>query len=592
MFFIHYSLGYDVSEVRTPSSCTCKCNVNVIETEEEYIITVLVSNASSKISSQFHQILRNFHIFFLQLENPTPPKSARFPNLLHPLATTQLGLPPSKSQSLLQPNPIPFPPNTPQNRIPPPNLSVFLQLGQIQSWVSSRPQIPLSYHSTRDWFSSLSTRETPLGFSDSGTPCFFSCGEFDQSMRRLMRLHGCTPTVRSCNELLDALQRENKIQLAWCLYGALVRFGYRLGRSTLSIVAQILSKNGKFDKIVRLLDSGIHELGIYNLVIGGYSEKGDFKSAFDALNEMSDRKLSPDFVTYSSILDGACKHGDNEVIERIINIMVEKKLLPECFSISSSNYDLVLQKLSEMGKTYAAEMFFRRACEENINLQDVTYGCLLRALSKGRRIREAVYVYSIVSQRGIALDDSNYQAFVDFLCEENLYVEEKSCELLKDIIRRGFDPSASELSKFMASLCNEGRWKEAEDLLDALVERGLVPDSGFCSLLMKHYCKCRQIGSAIELHDKMEKVNGKMEITAYNVFLNRLFVVRKIEEAMKVFEYMRRQDLLSSESFRIMICELCKVKELRKAMKLHDEMLKMGLKPDKPTYRRLIAGFV
>ncbi|XP_054793265.1 pentatricopeptide repeat-containing protein At4g21170-like [Prosopis cineraria] len=84
---------------------------------------------------------------------------------------------------------------------------------------------------------------------------------------RSMRLRGCAPTVRSCNALLDALQRENKIRLAWCLYGALIRFGYRLGRSTLSIVTQILSKNGKFDTIGRLLDSGIYDSKIYNIVI-------------------------------------------------------------------------------------------------------------------------------------------------------------------------------------------------------------------------------------------------------------------------------------------------------------------------------------
>ncbi|KAK4258959.1 hypothetical protein QN277_005348 [Acacia crassicarpa] len=407
---------------------------------------------------------------------------------------------------------------------------------------------------------------------------------------RLMRLHGCTPTARSCNALLDALQRENKIQLGWCLYGALIRFGYRLGRSTLSIVAQMLSENGKFDAIGRLLDSGIFDSKIYNLVIGGYSDKGDFKSAFDALNEMNTRKLTLDFVTYGSILDGACKFDDVEVVERIINIMVEKGLLAK--SSSSFNYDLVVKKLSDIGKTYAAEMFFRRSCNENISLQDVTYGCLLRALSRDRRIREAISVYTIASQRDLALDCGNYQEFVNFLCQDDQYVEVEVFELLKDIVRRGFDPSSSNLSKFMTSLCNKGRWREAEDLLSTLLDRGIVPDSSFCSLLMKHYCKIRKVDSGIELHCKMEKLNATLDVTAYNVFLNRLFVARKIEEAVKVFDYIRRQDLLSSESFVIMIRELCKLKELRKAMKLHDEMLKVGLKPDKPTYKRLISGFI
>ncbi|XP_054793271.1 pentatricopeptide repeat-containing protein At4g21170-like [Prosopis cineraria] len=269
--------------------------------------------------------------------------------------------------------------------------------------------------------------------------------------------------------------------------------------------------------------------------------------------------------------------------------MVEKGLLPKCSS--SFNYDLVVQKLSDIGKTFAAEMFFRGACQENISLQDRTYGCLLRALSRERRIREAISVYNITSQRGLTLDYGNYQALANFLCEEDQCVEVEGFELLKDIVRRGFLPYSSNLSKFMTSLCNKGRWREAEDLLGALLDRGIVPDSCFCSLLMKHYCNSRQVDSAIELHCKIEQLNASLDVTAYNVFLNRLFVARKIEEADKVFDYMRRQDLLSSEGFVIMIRELCKVKELRKAMKLHDEMLKMGLKPDKPKYKRLISGF-
>ncbi|XP_041023500.1 pentatricopeptide repeat-containing protein At4g21170 [Juglans microcarpa x Juglans regia] len=418
--------------------------------------------------------------------------------------------------------------------------------------------------------------------------CYSQKGLFMEGLEVLekMRGRGCTPSVRACSALLDSLLRENETKLAWCCYGAVIRCGVSPDRSMWSLVAQILYKNGKFERIVRLLDVGLYTSVICNLVVDFYGKSGDFGAAFDILNQMCDRKIDPGFSTYSSVLDGACKYENAVVIENIMCIMVEKKLLPK---ILSSEYDLVVQKLCDLGKTYAAEMFFWRARDENSGLQDATYGCMLRALSKEGRLEEAIPIYRLISERGLTVNDSSYNAFVNVLCKENQ--SEEACELLRDVVRRGSTPCASELSRFIASQCNRGRWREAEELLNLTLEKGLLPDSLCCCLLMGHYCSSRRIDSAMALHDKMERWNNGLDAATYNVLLKALFSGKRIEAAVRVFDYMRRMNLASSASFTIMISGLCRAKELRKAMKIHDEMLNMGLKPDRAAYKRLIRGF-
>jgi pentatricopeptide repeat protein len=419
--------------------------------------------------------------------------------------------------------------------------------------------------------------------------CYSQKGLFVEGLEVFgkMRGQGYTPSVRACHALLDALQRQNEIKLAWCFFGAVFRSGVSPNRPMWSAFAQILCKNEKFEGVVRLLDFGIHNSVIYNLVIDCYSKGGDFGAAFDTLNQMCDRNIEPGFTTYSSVLDGACKYEKAEVIESIMSIMVEKELLPKT---PLSKYDLVVQKLSDLGKTYAAEMFFRRACDEKIELQDATYGCILRALSKEGRVKEAIQIYRLISERVLTVSDSSYNAFVKVLCKEDQ--SEEGCELLKDVLRRGSSPCASSaLSEFIASQCRKGRWREAEDLLNVIIEKGLLPDSACCCSLVVHYCSNRRIDSAIALHNKMERWNITLDVATYNVLLDRLVAGRRIEEAVRVFDYMRRLNLVSSASFTTMIRGLCRVKELRKAMKIHDEMLSMGLKPDQATYKRLIFGF-
>ncbi|XP_050207869.1 pentatricopeptide repeat-containing protein At4g21170 [Mercurialis annua] len=401
-----------------------------------------------------------------------------------------------------------------------------------------------------------------------------------------MRIIGLTPCVHACNKLLDVLLRENEIKLAWCLYSSMIRVGVCLDKVTWSLVASILSKDENFERIVKLLEMGICNSVMYNAVVNCYSKKGEFDAAFHRLNEMESRKIEPGFSTFSSLLDGACRHGNVEMIERVMGVMIERGLLPKN---DLFDCDLIVQKLCDLGKTNAAKMFYKRGLDEKIGLKDATYGCMLRAFSKEQTLDEAIGLYRVILEKRILIKNSAYIAFVNRLLEEDPYAE--GYDILMDIVKKGFNPCTSSLSKFISSLCNKRRWREAEELLNVVLERGLLPDSACCCALIRHYCSNRQIDKALELNNKLEKLQGRMDITTYNLLLDCLVKGGRVEDSIRVFDYMKGLELADSSGFGIIIRGLCRAKELRKAMKLHDEMLNMGLKPDKQTYKRLISEF-
>ncbi|KAL3519521.1 hypothetical protein ACH5RR_017670 [Cinchona calisaya] len=397
----------------------------------------------------------------------------------------------------------------------------------------------------------------------------------------------CVFSVFVCNRLLNLLQEKNEVRLAWCFYGSMTRNGVLGNQFTWSIIAKILHKDGKFERIGRILEMGICNSLLYSLIIQNYSEKGNFDSAFRYVAQMYDKMLDPSFSIYGSILNGACKYQDEKVIEMVTGTMIEKGYIPK--GVVMLEYDSIIQKLSDLGKTYAAGLFFDRACGEKVELQDATYGCMLRALSDNGRMKDATEIYSIVCERKMVVKDSCYFAFVNGLCKQT--PSEEIHELLKDVIVNGFHPSVEDLSEYIKAQCEQCRWKEAEDLFNLILDKGLVPDPFCCCSLVKYYCSRRQVDSAILLHDKLKMLRGSFDIPTYNVLLNKLFKHSKVEEAIEMFDYMTIRKLFSSESFAIMIRELCYAKELRKAMKLHDVMLKLGLKPNGRTYKRLISGF-
>ncbi|CAI9087760.1 OLC1v1021052C1 [Oldenlandia corymbosa var. corymbosa] len=392
-------------------------------------------------------------------------------------------------------------------------------------------------------------------------------------------------SVDGCNALLHLLANKNESRLAWCVYSSMIRDGVFENQFTWPILGRILCEDGKFERISRILDMGINSSVLFDLLIQNYGERGDFDAAFSHIDKMFDKKLVPTLGIYSSILDGACKCGDTKVIEMVIGIMIEKGFVPKEVS---SEYDSVIQKLADLGKTYAAKLFLDRASAENVVLQDATYGCMLRALSNSGRLQDAIEIHLMISERKIVVNDVCYNAFASGLCTQE--PSEKVHELLKDLIEKGFHPDVAEVSRYIKVQCENLKWKQAEHFLNYILDKGFVPDSFCCCSLVKYYCSSGQVDLAIKLHNKM-KLSQTFDVETYNLLLHKLFKQRRVSDTLDVFEDMKMQKIYNTESFTIMIRELCQVKELREAMKIHDEMLKLGLKPNGKTYKRLISGF-
>uniref|UniRef100_A0A1J3EQJ6 Pentatricopeptide repeat-containing protein n=1 Tax=Noccaea caerulescens TaxID=107243 RepID=A0A1J3EQJ6_NOCCA len=408
----------------------------------------------------------------------------------------------------------------------------------------------------------------------------------------LMRRLRLSPSLRAYNSLLDSLVKENQFSVALCLYSAMVRDEVVSDVLTWDLVAQILCEKGKSKSVVKLMETGVESCKIYTNLVECYSRNGEFDAVFRLIHEMDEKKLELSFCSYGCVLDDACRYGDAEVIDKVLGLMVEKKFLT--LDDSAVN-DQIIERLCDMGKTFASEMLFRRACNGGtVRLRDLTYGCMLKAMSREGRTKEAVDVYRLICRKGVTLlDESCYKEFANVLCRDDDSSSEEEGELLVDVIKRGFVPCTQKLSEVLASMCRKRRWNQAEKLLDSVMEMEVYFDSFSCGLLMERYCRSGRLEKAMVLHEKIKKMKGSLDVNAYNAVLDRLMMRERemVEEAVGVFEYMKEMDAVNSKSFVIMIHGLCRVKEMKKAMGCHDEMLKLGLKPVLVTYKRLISCF-
>ncbi|KAK9714968.1 hypothetical protein RND81_06G134100 [Saponaria officinalis] len=398
--------------------------------------------------------------------------------------------------------------------------------------------------------------------------------------------YGYFPKVGCLNVMLDVLNNHSEFKLAYCLYGSMFRNGILGDDDTWSVIARILCNNGKFERVVRLLHFGVCNSSIFNLVIDGFSRIGDFGAAFDHVNEMCRRNFEPGFCTFGSILNGACELGDVCVIDTVMCIMMEKRLIPRETLLG---YDDVIVKLCDLGNIYAADYMFKRVRGAGVGLKDESFGCLISAFCRAERVDEAIELYRVISKENIVVNKSCYHELADCICKGK--PEENVIQLLMRLIKRGFSPSVSNVSKFMMKMVREQSWKEIEDLMNVMLQAKLLPDSGFCRLLVNHYCSSCKVDLALVLHDKVGNSEALWDVTTYNVLLRALFMEKRIDQAIEIFECMKRKNSVNKASFLVMISGLSQEKEMRKAMQVHDDMLKLGLKPSSQKYKSLISVF-
>ncbi|KAG6530670.1 pentatricopeptide repeat-containing protein At4g21170-like [Zingiber officinale] len=400
----------------------------------------------------------------------------------------------------------------------------------------------------------------------------------------------CQITTRSCNALLDALSSSDVdgdgVRIAWRCYAAALRNGAVPDSRTWSLLSRLLCREGKLEKAVLLLVVGGCRDSAYDLVIDCFCRKGEFGVAIGLVHRMREVNMRPRFTTYCTILDSGSRFGDDKIMGLMLREMLVYGFLP---TVPCLDYDRIICRLCELEKIYVAKFFFDRARKHNVELGKRVYLYLLKTMSKEGIVWDALELYGILLEKGIKVNPRSCKVFVSGICNGNPSMEVD--QVLEASIKRGVVPKISDLSKYIAAQLSKSMWKEAGHLIDTALQNEILLD-GFCFYdLVRYYSTNGLVDSALELHERLKKLGGCFDLSSYKLLLKTLLGERRSAKAIQVFDYMQGKDILDGDIFVTMICELCHSGENRRAMNLHDEMLKLGYKPNEASYRNLISHF-
>lgn len=340
-----------------------------------------------------------------------------------------------------------------------------------------------------------------------------------------------------CSSLVSGFCKIGKPELAIGFFENAISLGalkpnvvsYTSLVSALCMLGRVNEVNELF---VRMESEGLKfDVIFYSCWICGYFREGMLLEAFRKHRQMVDKGIKPDTVSYTILLDGFSKEGTIEKAVGILNKMIEDGLRP--------------------------------------NL--ITYTAIIFGFCKKGKLEEAFTVFKKVEDLGLVADEFVYATLIDGVCRRG----DLDCAfcLLEDMEKKGIKPSIVTYNTIINGLCKVGRTSDAEE-----VSKGVLGDVVTYSTLLHGYIEEDNVNGILETKQRLEESGIQMDIVMCNILIKALFMVGALEDARALYQAMPEMDLVAnSVTYSTMIDGYCKLGRIEEALEIFDELRRMSI---------------
>lgn len=287
----------------------------------------------------------------------------------------------------------------------------------------------------------------------------------------------------------------------------------------------------------------------YAILIYGWCKVNRHEMAQRFLNEMVDRGLEPNVVTYNILLNGICRraslHPDNrfdrtiQAAEDLLNQMRNKGIEPDTIS-----YSIILHVYSRAHKPELSLYMFRSMKEKGICPTVATYTSLVKCLASCGRLEEAEELLSEMVRDGVCPTPATYNCFFkeyrgrkDVVGATKLYKKMKEMgltsgpdihtynillgmfsklnrmeiiwEIWNDMVTSGTGPDLDSYTLLIHGLCDKKKWREACQYFMEMIEKGYLPQKVTFETLYRGLIQSDMLRTWRRLKNKVEEESLK-----------------------------------------------------------------------------------
>ncbi|KAK1412372.1 hypothetical protein QVD17_33573 [Tagetes erecta] len=282
------------------------------------------------------------------------------------------------------------------------------------------------------------------------------------------------------------------------------------------------------------------KLVLYNVTLKVFRKCKDLDSAEQLFDEMTQRGIAPDNVTFSTIIACArmCSFPGKAVawFER----MPEFKIKPD-----DATFAVMIDAYGRVGNVEMALILYARARIENWLIGAVTYGTVIRLYGTIGNFDECLTVFGEMKARGIKPNLGCYNT-------------------LLDAITRAKRPT------------------DIKSIHQEIVSSGLRPGWATYAALLRAYCKACCGIDAMNVYSEMKTKGMVLNNVLYNTLLSMCSDIGFVDEAMAIFEDIKisKDCQPDTRTYSSLITILSRYGRVSEAEATLEEMLEAGFEHD------------
>ncbi|KMT02602.1 hypothetical protein BVRB_9g202880 [Beta vulgaris subsp. vulgaris] len=324
----------------------------------------------------------------------------------------------------------------------------------------------------------------------------------------------------------------------------------------------ILAKRRKFDTAWSLIGEMIKH-GIMNpktllIMIRRYSGTHDVVNTLNTFHTFKRFNFSVGVKEFQKLLSALTRYKNVKEAEHLL--LSNKDIYP----FNTKNFNIILNGWCNIvGSPHEANRFWRMMIDLGVKRNVISFSCIISCYSKLSRLKEVLELFDQMKEMRIEPDMKAYNAILHALAKEAL-------DILQTMKDKGIVPNDVTYNSLIKPLCEARRRDEAKKVFDAKLSRGLhaflriqrigeeifmlldkmkelgyQPNKDTYLVLIRKFCRWRQLDKVFYLWDQMKQNGLNDNTTSYIVLIHGLFLNGKREEAHKIYTEMKEKKLLA-----------------------------------------------
>ncbi|XP_058070616.1 pentatricopeptide repeat-containing protein At4g16390, chloroplastic [Magnolia sinica] len=279
---------------------------------------------------------------------------------------------------------------------------------------------------------------------------------------------------------------------------------------------------------------------LYNVTMKVYRKNKNWDGAVELLEEMIERGIKPDNVTFSTIISCARRCSlPNKAIEWFEK-MAEFGCNPD-----DVTYSAMIDAYGQAGNVNMALSLYDRARKERWRLDLVTFTTLIRIYGMSGNFDGALNVYEEMKALGVKPNLVTYNTLLD-------------------------------------AMGRAGRPWQVKSIYREVGSNGFLPNWGTYAALLRAYGRARYAGDALAVYREMKEKGMELNVVLYNTLLAMCADIGYVDEAVEIFQEMERSEVCKPDSwtFSSLITIYSCSGQVSEAERILNKMMEVGFEPN------------